>query len=222
MADFEERVEELFVEWLQGLRQHGLHIHVHHHVEGAPDTNVMLTALREMKVEIMTKLDTAAAAETADANKLIVVVGLLGDALTALRSENNPDLKQALADAGANADATANILNVNDLAINTALANANALLNPSTGGGTDTTTGGAAPDVIPSGGAPGAEGQALQDAQAASAQGGTAVGGMMSSDDVKGAGVAETPVPVAPTADPQPVTEAPVADATTATPGAFS
>lgn len=121
-----------------------LHIHVHHHVEGAPDAHAVLTAIRDLEHKVMTELNKAAVKETTDSAALVDALGHMGDALTALRSENNDALKKALADAGADADATTNILSANDAAIEAALVKANALLTqaPVEGTGQDTTTGG--------------------------------------------------------------------------------
>lgn len=211
-------------------------LHVHHHAHGAPDTNVVIHAIRDLKETIMTELNTAAVRETSDSAKLVEAVNHLGDALEGLRSPNNDALKQALADAGADAQATTNILNANDGAIDAALSRANTILSEAsvdTGGGdtgtapsgeatntgvvmpgSETIVGGAGTDSIQVGGNPGAEGQAQQDAQVA---GTNAVGGAQPVEVAPGA--AETVITAADIASGdvgQPAPNAPTP------PGAFS
>lgn len=155
---FEQAVQDTVLHALHHWRDNGLHIHVHHHVEGAPDAHAVLHAIRDLKETIMTELNTAALRETSDSAKLVEALNHLGDALEQLRSNNNGALKQALADAGADAQATTNILNANDGAIDAALSRANTILasaqgdTTTAGGGTDTVAGGNASDTVVAGG----------------------------------------------------------------------
>lgn len=115
--------------------QPGISIHIGViHVHGVGHAEV-LEAIANLEESIMTKLDTSTAKETADLDALIAAIGQLSALVVSLQSENNTELKAALAAANLDSDTQAAILDANDSKINAALTSVQALLNGGAAGG---------------------------------------------------------------------------------------